>query len=187
MKDGTRMRRFVGMMGVAAAVAGLVGCGTPAATVPATAESRALQTLPATVTQVAPLPEAESQLATAPITYRNARYPLHSDRFEFKSGTFQPIDDGMGPRGDVSFFYNGEQFYVIVNAHAGSDRAIAPQAATTYQQGPLPIAPGARYTVRTPDGTASIEIERLDAGTMRLTPEAGSGSGAVVFRYHFAG
>ncbi len=179
------MRRVIGMMGVAALVAGLAGCGTPPAG--ATTPSAALRTVQAPPAAAAQLPEADSQLATAPITYRNPRYPLHSDRFEFRTGSFRPIDDGMGPRGDVSFFYNGDTFYVTVNTQAGSDRGIAPQAATTYQQGPLPLTPGARYTVRTPDGLATLRIERLDPGTMRLTPEAGSGSGAVVFRYHYAG
>lgn len=179
------MRGFVGMMGMAAVVASLAGCGAPAATAPLATETRALQTLPAAPAQLAPLSE-DSRVATAPITYRNARYPLHSDRFEFRTGTFQPIDDGMGPRGDVSFFYNGERFFVIVNAHAGTQRGIAPEAGASYQQGPLPATPGARYAVKTPDGLATLEIEQVDAGSMQLTPAAGAGAGAVVFRYHFA-
>lgn len=171
------MLRLAGMMGMAAVGASLMGCGAPAApTAPATAP-RALQALPT----------AASHEATAPIVYRSPRYPLHSDRFEFRTGTFQSLDDGMGPRGDVSFFYNGEQFFVLVNTQAGSDRGIAPQASTRYQQGPLAVAPGASFQVRTPDGLAVLEIERLDPGTMRLTPQEGSGSGAVVFRYRMAG
>lgn len=177
------MLRFVGMLGTAAVWAGLAGCGTPTGATPLAApESRALQTLDAPASM-----DSASQEATAPIVYRNPRYPLHSDRFEFRTGTFQPIDDGMGPRGDVSFFYNGSRFFVIANSQAASDRGIAPVTATTFQQGPLPVTPGATYRVKTPDGLAVLEIERLDPGTMKLTPEEGAGAGAVVFRYRIAG
>jgi len=176
------MRRVAGMMGMAALMAALAGCATaPAAPTTALPAPRALKTQLASATQA--IPEGPSQEATASIVYRNPRYPLHSDRFEFRSGTFQPIDDGMGPRGDVSFFYNGEQFFVIANSAAGSDRGIAPQTDGGFRQGPFQLAPGARYRVKTPDGLAWLEIERLDPGTMQLTPQQGSGSGAVVFRY----
>lgn len=172
------MLRFAGMMGVAAVWAGLVGCGAPAATSPLGGPApRALQTQET----------GAGQEATASIAYRNPRYPLHSDRFEFRTGTFQSSDDGMGPRGDVSFFYDGSRFFAIANTQAASDRGIAPVTGTSYQQGPLPLAPGASYRVKTPDGLAVLEIERLDPGTMRLTPMEGSGSGAVVFRYRLAG
>ncbi|HEY9856378.1 MAG TPA: hypothetical protein V6D05_11610 [Stenomitos sp.] len=180
------MRRVAGMMGMAAVMAGLAGCATVPAT-PTTALSapRAPQAPLASATQA--LPEGPSQEATASILYRNPRYPLHSDRFEFRTGTFQPIDDGMGPRGDVSFFYDGAQFFVIANSSAGSDRGIAPQTDGSFRQGPFPLTPGARYRIKTPDGLAWLEIERLDPGTMQLTPQQGSGSGAVIFRYRLAG
>jgi len=172
------MHRLAGILSAAAVVATLSGCGTaPAAPTAPVAKSRALLALP----------EGPAREATAPIVYRNPRYPLHSDRFEFRTGTFQPIDDGMGPRGDVSFFFDGERFFVIANSSAGSDRGIAPQTGDGFRQGPFAITPGASYRIKTPDGLAWIEIERLDPGTMRLTPRDGSGSGAVVFRYRMAG
>lgn len=129
------------------------------------------------------------QSATAAIAYRDARYPLHSDKFEFKSGRFLPLDDGMGPSGDTDFFYDGTRFFVVTNEGGGVKRGIstasdsADPSTLRFRAGPLPIAPGDSFIVKTPDGYADLVVDALSTGSMRLTPDAISGSGSVSFRY----
>ncbi|MNY16126.1 hypothetical protein D3C86_1493750 [compost metagenome] len=96
----------------------------------------------------------------------------------------------MGPNGDASFFYNGSDFYVAVNAGGASPRTMAvarPNAgpeALAYGTGPLPAKTGDTFAFRTPDGTATLTITDLASGSMHFAKSEGSGTGAVRFRYH---
>lgn len=147
------------------------------------------------VAQLAPpiqAPTLTDREVIAPVWYRNPRYPFHSDRFAFKSGRFFPIDDGMGPSGDASFFYDGSDFFVAVNAAAGSSRTLASASAGAdpsrlgFGTGPLPAKVGETFAFQIPEGTATLTVTGVSAGSMRFSGRDGSGTGAVRFRYHLA-
>ncbi|MBO9541017.1 hypothetical protein J7643_10540 [bacterium] len=176
----SRTRRGTWAVGGGLALVLVAGCGSPA---PA---------LRAVAAREAPLvsPTLADREVIAPIWYRNPRYPFHSERFAFKSGRFFPIDDGMGPSGDASFFYNGSDFYVAVNAGGGSPRTMAaarPNAAPEaldFGTGPLQAKVGDTFAFRTPDGTATLTVTGLASGSMHFAKSEGSGTGTVRFRYH---
>ncbi|HEY9899293.1 MAG TPA: hypothetical protein V6D00_08940 [Pantanalinema sp.] len=164
-------------IGAGAAISLLAGCG------------RAPAPGPREIAQLAAIqvPTLADREVIAPIWYRNPRYPFHSDRFGFKSGRFFPIDDGMGPDGDASFFYNGSDFYVAVNAAAGSPRTMAAASAPSalaFGTGPLVARVGDTFAFQSPEGTATLTVTGLATGSMRFSGREGSGSGAVRFRYH---
>jgi len=125
-------------------------------------------------------------LDTAPvralITYHNPRTPLYSDRFDFAEGRFWPVDDGMGPAGDVAFFFDGRDVHVLANQHGGVARAVR-RSGDLATASLLVVHAGDRIEVTTPQGAWWLAIEAIDPGTMQLDPAGGSGMGAVTFRY----
>lgn len=164
-----------------AAIALLAGCGS------APAASRQVAQLAAPIQA----PTISDREVIAPIWYRNPRYPFHSDRFVFRSGRFVPIDDGMGPNGDASFFFNGSDFFVAVNAGGGSPRTMASASAGAdpaglgFGTGPLPAKVGDTFAFTLPDGTATLTVTGLSRGSMRFAGrDGGAGTGTVRFRYH---
>lgn len=122
--------------------------------------------------------------AIAIISYQSPRLPLHSERFELASGTFVSRNDGMGPKGDLDFFYDGKRFYLAVNQGGGTRRAIAPLSEKpVFSTEPFALHEGDAYRVRTPEGTVQVVISRLASGSLHLTPESAGGEGQVVFNY----
>jgi hypothetical protein len=175
------MTRRWGLVGLGA-IALTIGCGVP--------QPHAARSV-AQLASYIQAPSASDREVIAPISYRSPRYPFHSERFAFKNGRFFPIDDGMGPNGDTSFFYDGADFYVAVNAAAGSQRAMAQASSGPtplvlgFGTGPLPARIGDTFAFHTPEGTATLTVTELASGSMRFTGQGGgSGTGEVRFRYH---
>lgn len=122
--------------------------------------------------------------AVAMITYHSPRRPLHSDRFELATGRFMPGDDGMGPEGDLDFFFDGARFYLATNQGGGARRALAPAGpAPTFSGAPVALHEGDAFLVQTPQGIGQLWITRLASGSLHLSPSAIGGEGEIAFRY----
>lgn len=133
---------------------------------------------------VSPVPTAGYQDATATVTYHDPRYPFYSDKFDLASGAFEPVEDGMSPTGDFSFFFDGQAFHIVVNQDGGASRSIALANGSTTET-VLPVAAGDAYRVRTDGGTGWVIVSAADPGSMRFQGETGGGQGKVSFRYRF--
>ena len=173
----------------------LAGCGSsplgavgevPAATPPA----RDTATI---ATEIAPgehLTPARSQEATASvvITFMNPRTSFTSEKIDLSTGKTLPADDGMGPEGDLSFFYDGVRFQVIANAGGGANRTIAPAQAGkptgAFAMEPIPLHEGSEVLLKQDHGLYSVTITGLQAGSMTfLSNGTGTGTGSVTFSF----
>jgi hypothetical protein len=164
------------LAGLLAGGIGLVGCGIPPSGGP-DSHMQALMSIGG--------PEAT---ASVPISFQSPRTSFSSEKIDLRTGKTLSGDDGMGPEGDISFFYDGSRFHVIANAGGGANRTLAPaesgRAKGEFAMAPLPLAEGSEVLVKHGHGTSLLLITELRAGSMRFLPDGiGTGSGSVAFSY----
>lgn len=122
------------------------------------------------------------------ITFQNPRTSFSSDKFDLSTGKTLPVDDGMGPEGDLSFFFDGTRFQVIANAGGGANRTIAPAKAgkpiDSFAMAPIPLKEGSEVLIKQDHGLYAVTITGLQAGSMSFLPTGtGTGTGSVTFTY----
>lgn len=130
-------------------------------------------------------PEATGSVV---ITFRNPRTSFSSDKIDLSTGKTLPVDDGMGPEGDLSFFFDGSRFHVIANAGGGANRNLAPAKAGKptgpFAMAPIPLQEGSEVLIKQDHGVYAVRITRLQAGSMMFLPSGtGTGTGSVTFSY----
>ena len=123
------------------------------------------------------------------ITFQNPRTSFSSEKIDLNTGKTLPADDGMGPDGDISFFFDGSRFQVIANSGGGANRTLAPaesgKPVGEFAMAPIPLQEGSEVLVKQDHGVYTIRITGLDAGSMAFSPTgSGTGTGSVTFAYH---
>jgi hypothetical protein len=174
----------------------LAGCGgslpsgvsdatPPAAATPATREAATEPLIPAVYTD-----RKQEQAATGSvvIAFISPRTSFSSDKIELSTGKTLPVDDGMGPEGDISFFYDGSRFQAIANSGGGATRTLAPaedgKATGEFAMAPIPLDEGSELLLRGERGVYRVMITGLRPGSMTFSPHGtGSGTGSVTFSY----
>lgn len=164
----------------------LAGCGAQAPVAlmaPASADAA-----PSRVS-VAPLGQAPSEsTASVLVSFQNPRTSFSSDKIELSSGKTLPVDDGMGPEGDISFFFDGSRFQVLANASGGANRMLAParseRPVEDFAMAPVALQANSEVLVKSERGTYVLRITDLEAGSMKFDPTGiGTGTGSVSFSY----
>lgn len=166
------------------------GCGMPGASGPLAASPEAPGTgvaVPLTrETRLSP-----ERTLRVPVSFQSPRTSFSSDKIDLIAGKTLPLDDGMGPEGDISFFYDGSRFQVIANAGGGANRALARaesgRAKEDLAMAPIPLQEGSEVLVKHDHGAVLLRITELSTGSMRFLPSGtGTGSGSVAFDYRIA-
>lgn len=172
----------------------LAGCGSP---LPAAvgeapvAKARVQDARPAAeivpATHASPASGKEAT-ASVVITFLNPRTSFTSEKIDLSTGKMLPADDGMGPEGDISFFYDGSRFQVIANAGGGAVRTLAPAQAGkptgAFAMAPIPLHEGSEVLLKQDHGLYSVTITGLQSGSMTFLPSGtGTGTGSVTFSY----
>ncbi|MNK46326.1 hypothetical protein D3C87_651100 [compost metagenome] len=126
--------------------------------------------------------------ASVVIAFLNPRTSFTSEKIDLKTGKTLPADDGMGPEGDLSFFYDGSRFQIIANAGGGAVRTLAPAKAGkpigAFAMAPIPLQEGSEILLKQDHGVYSVTITGLQAGSMTFLPGGtGTGTGSVTFSY----
>jgi hypothetical protein len=180
----------------------LAGCGgalpsavtdaTPPAGVDATAATRDAAPAAETVAPAVYTERAQGQAATGSvvIAFISPRTSFSSDKIELSTGKTLPADDGMGPEGDISFFYDGSRFQAIANSGGGATRTLAPaeagKATGEFSMAPIPLKEGSQILLQGERGVYLVTISGLQPGSMTFSPlGTGTGTGSVTFSYQF--
>lgn len=167
----------------------LVGCGAPVPSLAPEGPPAGVMGLPATPGSPAPEPlvgaDATQHIV---IAFRNPRTSFSSDKVDLLTGKTLPLDDGMGPEGDLSFFFDGSRFQAIANAGGGSMRTLAPaesgRAVGEFAMAPLPLREGSELLLKQGQRVYLLRITRLTPGSMTfLSSGLGSGTGSLDFSY----
>lgn len=166
------------------------GCGMPGASGPLEPGPVALRPGLRAPLTVAASPSAERTLRVS-VSFQDPRTSFSSEKIDLFTGKTLPLDDGMGPDGDISFFYDGSRFQVIANAGGGANRALARAESGRAQEelamAPIPLVEGSEVLVKHGQGTMLLRITELSPGSMRFLPSGtGTGSGSVAFSYRIA-
>lgn len=126
--------------------------------------------------------------ASVLVSFQNPRTSFSSEKIELSSGKTLPLDDGMGPEGDISFFFDGSRFQVLANASGGAKRMLAPAKAERpvedFAMAPVALQPNSEVLVKSERGVYVLRITDLEAGSMKFDPTGiGTGTGSVSFSY----
>ncbi len=162
----------------------LVGCGSSP---PTTAPDKSVDVAvpPSLMSRAVPATEAT---ASVEIAFQSPRTSFSSDKIDLQTGKTLPSDDGMGPEGDISFFYDGSAFQVIANAGGGANRALSNSegdgSAREFAMAPVKLQPGSEVLVKAAERVYRLRITDLRAGSMRFLPDGtGTGTGSLAFTY----
>jgi hypothetical protein len=173
----------------------LSGCGAPLPA--AVSNSQALpsaESEPAPILRLVPAAHHAGALreheatASVLIAFQNPRTSFSSEKIDLGTGKLLPVDDGMGPEGDISFFYDGSRFQVIANAGGGANRTIARaesgKAVGEFAMAPIPLHEGSEVLIKQDQRLYTVRITALRAGSMAFLPSGlGTGTGSVAFSY----
>lgn len=167
----------------------LVGCGAPVPTLGPAGRPSGLMGLPTTPGTTAPdaLDDAKSTHRVV-IAFRTPRTSFSSDKVDLRTGKTLPMDDGMGPEGDLSFFFDGSRFQAIANSGGGSTRTLAPaesgRAVGEFAMAPVVLREGSELLLKQGQQIYHLRITRLTPGSMTFLPSGlGAGTGFLDFSY----
>lgn len=191
------MQRSIGIwMGLGVLLAGCGGSlpaavSTPAAPTAAGVTPASQEAGPPAASLVPAVYEGRAQRAATEsvvIAFINPRTSFSSDKIDLSTGKTLPADDGMGPEGDISFFFDGSRFQVIANSGGGATRTLAPakagKATDAFSMAPIPLQEGSEVLLQGAQGVYLVTITGLRPGSMAFSPlGTGTGTGSVTFSY----